>query len=136
MNSNYENLPKETMKVMEKAINTYINGFHKDPSLNYRRTTCVLLLTILKNDESLQKFLNKLDSEFMQKLEKITNDINGTKMADSKTSTNYEEDYRYCGFESLINKTIEFSYNESEAYKKKHDRDFNFNFLSPNLLAF
>ena len=120
MNSNYENLPKETRKVMEKAINTYIN----------------LLLTILKNDESLQKFLNKLDSEFMQKLEKITNDINGTKMADSKTSTNYEEDYFYCGFKSLINKIIEFSYKESEAYKKRNDRDFNLNFLSPNLLAF
>ncbi len=136
MNSNYENLPKETRKVMEKAINTYINGVHKYPSSNYRRTTCVLLLTILKNDESLQKFLNKLDSEFMQKLEKITNDINGTKMADSKTSTNYEEDYFYCGFKSLINKTIEFSYKESEAYKKRNDRDFNLNFLSPNLLAF
>lgn len=136
MNSNYENLPKETRKVMEKAINTYINGVRKDSSPNYRRTTCVLLLTILKNDESLQKFLNKLDSEFMQKLEKITNDINGTKMADSKTSTNYEEDYFYCGFKSLINETIEFSYKESEAYKKRNDRDFNFNFLSPNLLAF
>ena len=136
MNSNYENLPKETRKVMEKAINTYINGVRKDSSPNYRRTTCVLLLTILKNDESLQKFLNKLDSEFMQKLEKITNDINGTKMADSKTSTNYEEDYFYCGFKSLINKIIEFSYKESEAYKKRNDRDFNLNFLSPNLLAF
>lgn len=136
MNSNYENLPKETRKVMEKAINTYINGARKDSSPNYRRTTCVLLLTILKNDESLQKFLNKLDSEFMQKLEKITNDINGTKMADSKTSTNYEEDYFYCGFKSLINKIIEFSYKESEAYKKRNDRDFNLNFLSPNLLAF
>ena len=121
---------------MEKAINTYINGVRKDSSPNYRRTTCVLLLTILKNDESLQKFLNKLDSEFMQKLEKITNDINGTKMADSKTSTNYEEDYFYCGFKSLINKIIEFSYKESEAYKKRNDRDFNLNFLSPNLLAF
>lgn len=136
MNSNYENLPKETRKVMEKAINTYINGVRKDSSPNYKRTTCVLLLTILKNDESLQKFLNKLDSEFMQKLEKITNDINGTKMADSKTSTNYEEDYFYCGFKSLINKIIEFSYKESEAYKKRNDRDFNLNFLSPNLLAF
>ena len=136
MNSNYENLPKETRKVMEKAINTYINGVRKDSSPNHRRTTCVLLLTILKNDESLQKFLNKLDSEFMQKLEKITNDINGTKMADSKTSTNYEEDYFYCGFKSLINKIIEFSYKESEAYKKRNDRDFNLNFLSPNLLAF
>ena len=38
---------------MEKAINTYINGVRKDSSPNYRRTTCVLLLTILKNDESL-----------------------------------------------------------------------------------
>ena len=141
MNCSYENLPEETKKVINAAINRRINGNKVAMDSDCEELDCyILLMTIIQSNEKFQKFLNDLNPEFIDKLEidiYILNDEYVHSYSfEPKSSTNYERDYRYYEFEEIVREIIEFLNQEKINFRAKHsNEDVDINILSPNVIA-
>ena len=141
MNCSYENLPEETKKVINAAINRRINGNKVATDSDCEELDCyILLMTIIQSNEKFQKILNVLNPEFIDKLEMDIYILNGEYIHsysfEPKSSTNYERDYRYYEFEKIVREIIEFLNQEKINFRAKHsNEDVDINILSPNVIA-
>lgn len=141
MNCSYENLPEETKKVINAAINRRINGNKVAMDSDCEELDCyILLMTIIQSNEKFQKILNVLNPEFIDKLEMDIYILNGEYIHsysfEPKSSTNYERDYRYYEFEEIVKEIMKFLNQEKINFRAKHsNEDVDINILSPNVIA-
>lgn len=141
MNYSYENLPEETKKVINAAINRRINGNKVAMDSDCEELDCyILLMTIIQSNEKFQKILNVLNPEFIDKLEMDIYMLNGEYIHsysfEPKSSTNYERDYRYYEFEEIVKEIMKFLNQEKINFRAKHsNEDVDINILSPNVIA-
>lgn len=139
MNYSYENLPPEIKKIIEAAIDMRINGYITVEDLEKKQMACyALLMSIIRNNENLQKFLNELNPNFIRKLEMEINLINGTNPSSikSKKSIDYKRDYSLLKFEHLLETILGVFYIDLTQYRFRHPgENVELNFLSSNLIA-